>query len=68
MARKLTECTAADGSTYYTTGGVGRFRSKVVAQTVIANHARFQAATNREGMTEEERKAAFAAFFGIKGV
>ncbi len=65
MARTLTERTAADGSTYYTTGGTGRFRSKDVAQQVVANHARFAAATNREGMTEDERKAAFAAFFGI---
>jgi len=66
MARKLTQCTAADGSTYYTTGGTGRFRSKEVAEQVVQNHARFAALTNREGMTADERKAAFDAFFGLK--
>jgi hypothetical protein len=66
MVRKLTEKTAPDGTTYYTTGGTGRFRSKEVAQQVVNNHARFQAATNREGMTETEKRAAFNAFFGLK--
>jgi hypothetical protein len=64
--RKLTEKTAADGTTYYTTGGVGRFRSKEVAQQVVDNHTRFAALTNREGMTADEREAAFNSFFGIK--
>ena len=66
MARKLTERTAPDGTTYYTTGGTGRFRSKAVAEQVIENHARFAAATNREGMTPAEKIAAFNAFFNIK--
>lgn len=68
MIRQVTERTALDGSTYYSAGGTARFRSKEVAQQVADNHARFQAATNREGMTAEEKTAAFRAFFGIKGV
>jgi hypothetical protein len=67
MARKVIEQTAADGGTYYTTGGTGRFRSKAVAQQVVDNHARFSAITNREGMTPEEKRAAFDAFFGLTG-
>lgn len=63
--RKLIERTAADGAVYYTAGGTGRFRSKETAQEVVDNHARFQAATNREGMTAEEKAEAFATFFGL---
>lgn len=61
--RKVTECIAKDGSTYYSAGGDSRFRSKDAAQQAVDAHARFAAVVNREGMTEEERAGAFVAFF-----
>jgi hypothetical protein len=66
VTHQVKERTARDGTVHYTTGGTGRFRSKAVAQQVVDNHARFQALTNREGMTDAERRAAFNAFFGLK--
>ena len=54
---KVTEHTAKDGTTYYTNGGCGRFRSKEVAQ---------QAAANRERIKGEIAKVGFGTFFGIK--
>ena len=61
--RKVTERIAEDGSGYYSAGGDSRFRSKDAAQRAVDAHARFAAAVNREGMTAEDRAAAFVAFF-----
>ena len=65
--RKVTEHTAKDGSTYYSAGGDSRFRSKDAAQRAVDAHTRFATAVNREGMTNEERAAAFVAFFAKRG-
>jgi len=43
--------------------GACRFRDPAVAAKVEANHAAFAATVNREGMTADERRTAFAAFF-----
>lgn len=45
MIRKITEHTAPDGTTYYTSGGCGRFRSKEIVR---------QAADNRDRIMRDE--------------
>lgn len=45
--------------------GACKFRDPKIAEKVAANHTEFAATVNRDGMTEAERKAAFAAFFKL---
>ena len=45
--------------------GSCKFRDPKIAEKVAANHTAFAATVNRDGMTEDERKAAFAAFFQL---
>lgn len=43
--------------------GACRFKDKAIAEQAAANRATFAASVNREGMTDEDRAAAFVAFF-----
>lgn len=53
-----------DGS--YSSGGVGRFRSPVVAATVLESRMRLQAHVDAAGNDPEARRAALLGFFGSK--
>lgn len=56
---------SADGS--YSSGGVGRFKSPVIAATVLENRMRLRDHVNAAGTDPEARKAALLSYFGVKG-